>query len=73
VKNKNLIKFYCKKKTKTKTKQGCDKKSYPKLMLNKLKVIESLTSIYTPWGPNSMKPPWKFSSSCVAHVYPYGP
>ncbi len=35
-----------------KTKQSCDKKMYPKLVLNKLKIIRSPTSIYTPYGPN---------------------
>ncbi len=64
MKKKNLIKFYCK--NKTKTKQGCDKKMYPKLVLNKVKVFEDPTSIYTPWGLNSMKPPWKFH----LHVWP---
>ncbi len=48
------------------TKQSCDKKSYLKLMLNKLKVIKGLISFYTPWAPNSKKPPWKF---CF-HVWP---
>ncbi len=28
--------------------KGCDKKTYPKLMLNKLKVMGGSTSIYTP-------------------------
>ncbi len=28
--------------------QGYDKKTYPKLLLNKLKVMGNLTSIYTP-------------------------
>jgi hypothetical protein len=47
--------FYCK----NKTKQNNDKKTCPKLVLNILKVIEGPTTIYTPWGPNSKKPPWK--------------
>jgi hypothetical protein len=46
---------------------------YPKLVLNKLKVIKGPTSIYTPYGPNSRKPPWKFrvwpTSIDVAHDY----
>jgi hypothetical protein len=32
-----------------------DKKTYPKLMLNKLKVMGNSTSIYTPWAPNIRK------------------
>ncbi len=50
---KNLIRFYCK--NETRKKQGYDKKAYPKLMLNRLKVIESPTFIYTPQGPNYNK------------------
>jgi len=46
VQNKNLTRLYYK--NETRTKQGCDKKKYPKLVLNRLKVIEGLTSIYTP-------------------------
>jgi hypothetical protein len=30
--------------------KGYDKKIYPKLVLNKLKVVEGLTLIYTPLG-----------------------
>jgi hypothetical protein len=44
--NKNLVGFYYK--SETRTKQGCDKKTYPKLVLNTLKVIEGLMSIYSP-------------------------
>ncbi len=43
----------------TKQKQKNDKKMYPKLVLNILKVTEGPTYIYTPWGPNSKKRPWK--------------
>jgi hypothetical protein len=43
-------------------KQGCDKKTYQTLVLNILKIIEGRTFIYTPWGPNSRKLPWKFYS-----------
>jgi len=53
-------------KIRTKIEQGCDNKMYQKLMLNRLKVIESPTSIYTPWGFNSRKLPWKLHP----HVWP---
>ncbi len=53
-------------KNKTKTEQCCDKKTYPKLVLNILKLIEGSTFIYTPWGPNFKKPPWKLHP----HVWP---
>jgi len=36
-------------------KQGYDKKTYPKLVLNKLKVMGNSTSIYTYWAPSSKK------------------
>jgi hypothetical protein len=58
VQDKNLIKIDYK--NETRTKQSCDKKMYPKLVLNKLKVIKGPTSTYTPCGLNSRKPPWKF-------------
>ncbi len=35
---------------KQKTKQGYDKKTYSKLVLNKLKVMGNSTSIYTYWA-----------------------
>ncbi len=35
--------------------QGYDKKTYPKLLLNILKVMEKFTFIYTPWAPNLKK------------------
>ncbi len=35
-------------KNKTGIEQSCDKKTYPKLMLNKLKVIQGPAFIYTP-------------------------
>ncbi len=44
-------------KLRTKIEQGFDNKMYQKLMLNIFKVIESPTSIYTPWGFNSRKLP----------------
>jgi hypothetical protein len=53
VQEKNSTRFYCK--NETKTKQGYDKKTYPKLMLNTQKVMENSTSIYTFWAPNSKK------------------
>jgi hypothetical protein len=36
-----------------KKEQNYDKKTYPKLMLNKLKVMGNLTFIYTNWAPSS--------------------
>jgi hypothetical protein len=41
--NKSPARFYCKKGIK----QGYDKKTYPKLMLNILKVMRNFNSIYT--------------------------
>jgi len=43
VRNKNLIIFYCKEEIK----QTYDKKTYPKLVLNKLKVMRIFAVIYT--------------------------
>jgi hypothetical protein len=51
VQNKNPTRFNCKKDTK----QGYDKKTYPKLMLNKLKVMGNYTFICTLWAFNSRK------------------
>jgi len=48
---KNPSRFYCKKETK----QGYDKKTYPKLVLNRLKVMRNSSSIYIPWALNSRK------------------
>jgi hypothetical protein len=45
--NKNPIRFYCKEKTKTK--QGYDKEMYPKLVLNKLKVMGNFDFIIPIW------------------------
>ncbi len=42
VQNKNPIKFYCKEETK----QGYDKKMYPKLVLNRLKIMGTFTIVY---------------------------
>jgi hypothetical protein len=55
VQDKNPIRFYSK--NETRTNKVVTKKTYPKLVLNKLKVIKSPTSIYTPWAPNSKKLP----------------
>jgi len=44
MKNKNPTRYYCMEKTKTK--QGYDKEMYPKLVLNKLKVMGNSDSIY---------------------------
>jgi hypothetical protein len=51
MRNKNPKRFYCKEKIKIE--QGYDKNMYPKLLLNKLKVMGNSTSIYTPWAPSS--------------------
>jgi hypothetical protein len=51
VQNNNSTGFYYK--NKTKIKQSYDKKTYPKLVLNKIKVLINFTSIYTHWAPNS--------------------
>jgi hypothetical protein len=53
VRNKNPTIFYCKEEIKIK--QGYDNKTYPKLMLNILKVMESSTFISTHSGPSSKK------------------
>jgi len=50
--NKNPTKFYYKKKTKQ---NNNNKKMYPKLLLNKLKVMKNPTFIYTHWTPSSKK------------------
>jgi hypothetical protein len=60
--NKNSKTFYYKKETKTK--QGYDKKTYPKLLLNTLKVMGNSTFIYTYWAPSSKKWPM------FIHVHP---
>jgi len=49
--NKNPEIFYCKEKIKKRTRLW--QKSYPKLVLNKLKVMGNFTSIYTPWAFSS--------------------
>jgi hypothetical protein len=59
---KNPTRYYCKEEIKTK--QGYDKKTCPKLMLNKLKVMKNSTSIYTPWAPNSNFFWRNFQSTC---------
>jgi hypothetical protein len=46
--DKNSIRFHYK--DKTRTKKNCDKKTYPKLMLSKLKVMRISISIYTYWA-----------------------
>ncbi len=45
--NKNSTRFYCKEETK----QGYDNKTYPKLVLNILKImtLQSKVSLYTKW------------------------
>jgi acid phosphatase class B len=61
-KNKNKNTTHAKQKSniiflqgRNKTKQGYDKKMYPKLVLNKLKVIGNLIFIYTHWALSSKK------------------
>jgi hypothetical protein len=49
--NKNPTRFYCKEKIK----QGYDKKTYPRLVFNILKVMRNSTFIYTYWAPRSSK------------------
>jgi len=51
VQNNNSTRFYYK--NETKIEQNYDKKTYPKLVLNKLKVLKNSTSIYTHWAPSS--------------------
>jgi hypothetical protein len=70
-KNKNMThakqefaRFYCKEETKTK--QGYDKKTYPKLMLNILKVMGNFTFVYTYWAPSSKK----FLKKLLTHMWP---
>lgn len=53
---------------KKKFKQGYDKKTYPKLVFNKLKIMRNSTFIYTPWAPNFKKFFKKLLH--VAHVHP---
>jgi hypothetical protein len=51
--NKNSTRFYYKEGTKTK--ESYNKKTYPKLMLNKLQVMKTSTSIYAYWALSSKK------------------
>jgi hypothetical protein len=51
VQNNNSTIFYCK--NETKTEQNNDKKKYPKLVLNKLKVLKIFAFIYSHWAPSS--------------------
>jgi hypothetical protein len=71
VQNKNLTRFYCK--NEIRIEQCCDKKIYPKLMLNILKVIRNSTSIYTLWAPSSNKFFKKTSNLHVINVHPCAP
>jgi hypothetical protein len=64
VQNKNSIGFYCN--DETKTKQGCDKKTYQKLVLNKLKVMENSTFIYSHWALSSKN----FFKKLPTHMWP---
>ncbi len=74
MRNKNPTRFYCKEEIKIK--QSYDKKMYPKLMLNILKVMESSTLIYTHWAPSSKKFIKKlpiYMWSIFIHVRPSAP
>jgi hypothetical protein len=66
--NKNSTNFYCKKEIE----QGYNKKTYPRPMLNKLKVVINSTSIYNHWAPSSKnffeKLPIYMSPMCT-HVW----
>jgi len=66
VQNKNSTWFYYKKEIKKK--QGYDKKTYQKLVLNILKVMGNSTLIYTHWAPSSRK--FLISNLHVAHAFP---
>jgi hypothetical protein len=57
--------FICKEETK----QGYDKKTHPKLVLKKLKVMGNFIFIYTHWALNSKKNS-NFFNLHVAHVHP---
>jgi hypothetical protein len=49
-----------------KTKQGYDKKTYPKFVLNILKAIKNSIFIYTLYAPNSRK----FSKKLPIYMWP---
>jgi hypothetical protein len=49
--NKNTTRFYYKEEIE----QNYDKKTYPKLVLNRLKVLNNYILIYIHWGPDSKK------------------
>jgi hypothetical protein len=66
VQNKNPTWFQYKKEIKTK--QGYDKKTYQKLVLNILKVMGNSTLIYTHWAPSLRK--FLISNLHVAHAFP---
>ncbi len=68
VQNKNSTRFYCK--NEIRIEQSCDKKIYPRLMLNILKVIRNSTFIYTFWAPSSNKFFKKTSNLHVINVRP---
>jgi hypothetical protein len=55
--------FWCKEK---KTGQGCDKKMYPKLVVNKLKVMGNFTFISIDWALSSRK----FSKKLPTYMWP---
>jgi hypothetical protein len=55
------------------TKQGYDNKTYPKLVLNKLKVMENYTSILYPLGFSLKEVFQEAFNLHAAHVRPFAP
>jgi hypothetical protein len=67
--NKNPTRFYYEEEIE----QGYDQKLYPKLTLNRQKVMRNSTFIYTHWAPSSKKLKKKLSIymwPMVTHVHP---
>jgi hypothetical protein len=67
--NKNPTRIYCNEETK----QSYDKKTYPKLMLNKLKVMGNFTFIYTYWAltQRSFSKNFKFTCDPCSPMYEF--
>ncbi len=64
--NKNPTRFYYKEEIE----QGHDKTTYPRLVLNKLKVMGNSTFIYNPWAPSSREFLKKLPMYMWTHVHP---
>jgi len=74
----NVKGFYYK--NMTRIEQNHDKDTYPKLVLNRLKIIWDSTSIYTNWAPSSRKflkkfptymwPMFTYVHPRVTHLWP---